>query len=226
MLDLATLERLANEDVAAMMVTNPNTVGVFEENIQRRRDTACKRRHGLHGRRQHERDGGHHSARRFRDRRDAPQSAQDVLDSAWRRWTGRRSGSGEEALEPFLPVPRLRRIGDAWTLDHDRKESIGKVRAFVGNFGVLIRALAYIMAHGGPGLRLATLDAILNANYIRKALEPYFDLPYNSPSMHEAVFSDDRQAAKGVRTGDIAKRLIDYGFHPYTTSFPLIVHGR
>jgi glycine dehydrogenase subunit 2 len=128
-------------------------------------------------------------------------------------------------LEPFLPVPRLRRIGDAWTLDHDRKESIGKVRAFVGNFGVLIRALAYIMAHGGPGLRLATLDAILNANYIRKALEPYFDLPYNSPSMHEAVFSDDRQAAKGVRTADIAKRLIDYGFHPYTTSFPLIVHG-
>ena len=99
------------------------------------------------------------------------------------------------------------------------------MRAFYGNFGVLVRALAYIMAHGGDGLRNATMDAVLNANYIRKRLEPYFDLPYNGATMHECVFSDDRQAAKGVKTGDIAKRLIDYGFHPYTVSFPLIVHG-
>ena len=90
---------------------------------------------------------------------------------------------------------------------------------------MLVRALAYILAHGGPGLRNATVDAVLNANYIRKRLEPHFDLPYNSPSMHEVVFSDSRQAARGVRTGDIAKRLIDYGFHPYTVSFPMIVHG-
>ncbi len=90
---------------------------------------------------------------------------------------------------------------------------------------MLVRALAYILAHGGPGLRNATVDAVLNANYIRKELEPYFDLPYHSPNMHEVVFSDDRQAKHGVRTGDIAKRLIDYGFHPYTVSFPLIVHG-
>ena len=99
------------------------------------------------------------------------------------------------------------------------------MRAFYGNFGVLVRALAYILAHGGEGLRNATLDAVLNAVYIRKQLEPYFDLPYPSPNMHEVVFSDDRQAKAGVRTGDIAKRLIDYGFHPYTVSFPLIVHG-
>ena len=99
------------------------------------------------------------------------------------------------------------------------------MRAYYGNFGVLIRALAYIMAHGGNGLRRATLDALLNANYIRKLLEPYYDLAYKAPSMHECVFSDDRQAKKGVRTGDIAKRLIDYGFHPYTVSFPLIVRG-
>src|SRR5258708_138469 len=83
----------------------------------------------------------------------------------------------------------------------------------------------YLLAPGGPGLRNATLDAILNAIYIRKGLEPYYDLPYKSPSMHEVVFSDDRQAKLGVRTGDIAKRLIDYGFHPYTVSFPMIVHG-
>jgi glycine dehydrogenase subunit 2 len=90
---------------------------------------------------------------------------------------------------------------------------------------VLVRALAYILAHGGPGLRNATLDALLNANYIRKLLEPYYQIAYAAPSMHECVFSDDRQAALGVHTGDIAKRLIDYGFHPYTVSFPLIVHG-
>jgi glycine dehydrogenase subunit 2 len=99
------------------------------------------------------------------------------------------------------------------------------VRAFYGNFGVFVRALAYILAHGGPGLRNVTLDAVLNANYIRKKLEAYFDLPYPAPNMHEVVFSDERQAEKGVRTGDLAKRLIDYGFHPYTVSFPLIVPG-
>jgi glycine dehydrogenase subunit 2 len=81
------------------------------------------------------------------------------------------------------------------------------------------------MAHGGNGLRQATLDALLNANYLRTLLEPYYQIAYKAPSMHECVFSDDRQAKKGIRTGDIAKRLIDYGFHPYTVSFPLIVRG-
>ena len=99
------------------------------------------------------------------------------------------------------------------------------MKAYYGNFGVLVRALAYILAHGGPGLRNATVDAVLNAVYIRKRLEAYYDLPYSQANMHEVVFSDDRQAKLGVRTGDIAKRLIDYGFHPYTVSFPLIVHG-
>jgi glycine dehydrogenase subunit 2 len=99
------------------------------------------------------------------------------------------------------------------------------VRAFYGNFGVLIRALAFILAHGAKGLKNATLDAVLNANYIRSKLKDHYDLHTDSPSLHECVFNDDRQSAKGVRTGDIAKRLIDYGFHPYTVSFPLIVHG-
>jgi glycine cleavage system P protein (glycine dehydrogenase) subunit 2 len=102
---------------------------------------------------------------------------------------------------------------------------VGRVRAYFGNFGVMVRALAYIMAHGGEGLRKATLDALLNANYIRKQLEPHYQIAFEAPSMHECVFSDSVQAKKGVRTGDIAKRLIDYGFHPYTVSFPLIVHG-
>jgi len=90
---------------------------------------------------------------------------------------------------------------------------------------MFVRALAYIMANGPDGLRQTTEDAVLNANYIRKGLEGTYDLPYSTPTMHEVVFSDKLQAKKGVRTMDIAKRLIDYGFHPYTTAFPLIVPG-
>jgi glycine dehydrogenase subunit 2 len=109
--------------------------------------------------------------------------------------------------------------------DYDRPQSVGRVRAFYGNTGMFIRALAYILANGPDGLRQTTEDAVLNANYIRKKLEDVYELPYQTPSMHEVVFSDKRQLAHGVKTGDIAKRLIDYGFHPYTVSFPLIVHG-
>ena len=127
----------------------------------------------------------------------------------------------KKVLEPFLPAPRLKRTGKKWAWDYNRKRSIGRVKAYYGNFGVLVRALAYILAHGGPGLRNATVDAVLNAVYIRKRLEACYDLPYAQANMHEVVFSDDRQAKLGVRTGDIAKRLIDYGFHPYTVSFQI-----
>ena len=99
------------------------------------------------------------------------------------------------------------------------------MRAFYGNFGMFVRALAYILANGPDGLRQTTEDAVLNANYIRAGLQDLYELPYKTASMHEVVFSDKKQAAKGVRTGDIAKRLIDYGFHSYTVSFPLIVSG-
>jgi glycine dehydrogenase subunit 2 len=110
-------------------------------------------------------------------------------------------------------------------LDYNRPQSIGRVRMFYGNFGMFVRALAYIMANGPEGLRLTTEDAVLNANYIRKHLLGLYELPYDTPTMHEVVFSDKLQTKKGLRTGDIAKRLIDYGFHPYTVSFPLVVPG-
>ncbi|MGB9145678.1 MAG: aminomethyl-transferring glycine dehydrogenase subunit GcvPB, partial [Acidobacteriaceae bacterium] len=129
-------------------------------------------------------------------------------------------------LEPFLPVPVLERGGDGRLhLNYDRPQSVGRVRAFFGNFGMFVRALAYILANGPDGLRQTTEDAVLNANYIRHKLQDLYELPYTTPSMHEVVFSDRRQLRNGVRTGDIAKRLIDYGFHPYTVSFPLIVPG-
>jgi len=139
-------------------------------------------------------------------------------------------GSGPVAckknLEPFLPVPLLITKPDGTLgFDYNRPQSIGRVRMFYGNFGMHVRALAYIMANGPDGLRQTTEDAVLNANYIRKGLEDSYDLPYKTPTMHEVVFSDRLQTPKGIKTGDIAKRLIDYGFHPYTVSFPLVVAG-
>jgi glycine dehydrogenase subunit 2 len=129
-------------------------------------------------------------------------------------------------MEPFLPVPVvIERADGTLGFDYNRPQAIGRVRMFYGNFGMLVRALAYIMANGPDGLRQTTEDAVLNANYIRKRLESTYDLPYKTPSMHEVVFSDKLQQQYGVKTGDIAKRLIDYGFHPYTVSFPLVVHG-
>src|SRR5205807_1178669 len=139
-------------------------------------------------------------------------------------------GSGpvavKQCLEPFLPKPVIVTKADGTLgFDYNRPQSVGRVRAFYGNFGMFTRALAYILANGPDGLRQTTEDAVLNANYIRKELEDVYDLPYSTPSMHEVVFSDKLQAKQGVKTGDIAKRLIDYGFHPYTVSFPLIVRG-
>jgi glycine dehydrogenase subunit 2 len=209
MVDIEALARAVNEDVAALMVTNPNTVGVFEENITKAAEI-------LHAK-----------------------GAQVYMDGANMNalvgiarpgdFGGGGPGSGAVAVQqhlvPYLPLPRLKRAGDQWSWNYDLPQSIGKVRSFYGNFGVLVRALAYIMAHGGNGLRNATMDALLNANYLRALLEPYYEHPHKAPTMHECVFSDDRQAKRGVHTGDIAKRLIDYGFHPYTVSFPLIVRG-
>lgn len=224
--DLEALAKLLTEDTAALMVTNPNTIGVFEEEIVKVTGLMHSKGAMVYM------DGANMNALVGITR--PGDFGIDVMHLNLHKTFSTPHGGGgpgagavavKKHLEPFLPMPRLKRVKDAWAFDYDRPQSIGKVRAYYGNFGVLIRALAYIMAHGGPGLRQATLDALLNANYIRKGMEPYYDLPYKSPSMHECVFSDDRQAKRGVKTTDIAKRLIDYGFHPYTVAFPLIVHG-
>ena len=225
-LDVSALERIVDKDVAALMVTNPNTLGVFEENIIHVAEILHKKGAMLYM------DGANMNALVGIAR--PGDFGVDVMHLNLHKTFSTPHGGGgpgagpvavKKVLEPFLPAPRLKRAGKKWAWDYKRNRSIGRVRAFYGNFGVLVRALAYILAHGGPGLRNATVDAVLNAVYIRKKLEAYFDLPYSQPNMHEVVFSDDRQAKLGVRTGDLAKRLIDYGFHPYTVSFPLIVHG-
>ena len=226
LIDLEALSHSVTEDVAALMVTNPNTLGVFEENIVRAVEILHAKGALAYM------DGANMNALVGIAR--PGDFGIDVMHLNLHKTFSTPHGGGgpgggpvavKRILEPFLPIPRLKRTNDTLAFDYDRPQSIGKVKAFYGNFGVLVRALAYILAHGGDGLRNATVDAVMNANYIRHKLARYFDLPYPRPNMHEVVFSDDLQAKKGVRTGDIAKRLIDYGFHPYTVSFPLIVHG-
>jgi len=226
MVDVASLANAVDEDVAALMVTNPNTLGTFEENITQVAEILHAKGAMVYM------DGANMNALAGIAR--PGDFGIDVMHLNLHKTFSTPHGGGgpgsgpvvvKRHLEPFLPIPRLDRVDDQWRWNYDRPRSIGRVRAFYGNFGVLVRALAYIMAHGGDGLRKATIDAILNANYIRKGLEAHYELPHKAPVMHECVFSDERQAKRGVSTGDIAKRLIDYGFHPYTVSFPLIVKG-
>ncbi len=241
--DLEALERQIDGETAALMLTNPSTLGVFENEIHKIADLLHAKGALLYM------DGANMNALVGKVR--PGDFGVDVMHLNLHKTFstphgGGGPGSGPVAckafLEPFLPTPVLVRHATVTSQvskerpgapspeahlgwNYDRPQSVGRVRAFYGNTGMFIRALAYILANGPDGLRQTTEDAVLNANYIRKKLEDLYDLPYKTPSMHEVVFSDKKQAAKGVKTGDIAKRLIDYGFHPYTVSFPLIVHG-
>jgi len=226
-IDLEALARQVDDDTAALMLTNPSTIGVFESQIAEIAKILHAKGALLYM------DGANMNALVGKTR--PGDFGVDVLHLNLHKTFstphgGGGPGSGPVAckafLEPFLPAPVLVQNPDGtkhW--NYDRPQSVGRVRAFYGNVGMFIRALAYILANGPDGLRQTTEDAVLNANYIRKNLEDVYELPYQTASMHEVVFSDKRQAAKGVKTGDIAKRLIDYGFHPYTVSFPMIVHG-
>jgi glycine dehydrogenase subunit 2 len=225
-IDVDKLRDLVTPDVAALMITNPSTLGIFEERIPEIAKILHDKGALLYV------DGANMNALTGITR--PGDLGVDVMHLNLHKTFSTPHGGGgpgagpvamKKILEPFRPVPILvEKEGGRLALEQIRPDSIGRVKAFSGNFGVLVRALAYILAYG-PGVRQATEDAVLNANYIRKHLEGVFDLPYSLPSMHEVVFSDAIQKKNGVNTMDIAKRLIDYGFHPYTTAFPLIVPG-
>ncbi len=227
MVDMASLEAQVNEDVAALMLTNPNTLGVFEQEIHKIADVLHAKGALLYM------DGANMNALVGKVR--PGDFGADVMHLNLHKTFSTPHGGGgpgsgpvacKKILEPFLPTPVVVTKPDGTLgFDYNRPQSIGRVRMFYGNFGMFVRALAYIMANGPEGLRQTTEDAVLNANYIRKHLEGIYDLPYDTPTMHEVVFSDKIQTRKGIKTGDIAKRLIDYGFHPYTVSFPLVVPG-
>ena len=225
--DLAELNRAMTDKVAGLMLTNPNTLGIFESQIREIADLVHARGGLMYM------DGANMNALVGMAR--PADFGVDVMHlNLHKTFTTPHGGGGpgsgpvaaKKLLEPYLPLPVVEQAPDGtFYLDYNRPQSIGRVRAFYGNFGMAVRALAYIQANGFAGLRQTTQDAVLNANYVMSRLKDLFDLPYDRTCMHECVFSDRRQAGRGIRTGDIAKRLIDYGFHPYTTAFPLVVPG-
>jgi glycine cleavage system P protein (glycine dehydrogenase) subunit 2 len=226
--DLDHLRELCSHgDVAGLMLTNPNTLGLFEKNIRE----ICLIVHDAGG--LVYMDGANMNAL-VGVARPGDMGVDVIHLNLHKTFSTPHGGGGPgsgpccctKELEPFLPVPRIVKTVDGqFKLDFNYPKSIGRVKAFLGNYGMMLRALAYILTHGRDGLREATEAAVLNARYIAHGLISDFEKPFNSPPMHEVVFTDKLQARKGVHTLDIAKRLIDYGFHPMTIYFPLIVSG-
>lgn len=227
--DLDHLRELcAHGDVAGLMLTNPNTLGLFERNISE----ICDIVHDAGG--LVYMDGANMNAL-VGVARPGDMGVDVIHLNLHKTFSTPHGGGGPgsgpccctKELEPFLPVPRVVTTGSfpIFKLDSNYPQSIGRVKAFYGNYGMMLRALAYILTHGRDGLREATEAAVLNARYIAHGLVSDFEKPFDGAPMHEVVFTDKRQARKGVHTLDIAKRLIDYGFHPMTIYFPLIVSG-
>ena len=225
--DLEHLRELcAHGEVAGLMLTNPNTLGLFEKNIQE----ICTIVHDAGG--LVYMDGANMNAL-VGIARPGDMGVDVIHLNLHKTFSTPHGGGGPgcgpccctKELEPFLPVPRIVKRENVYKLDSNYPQSIGRVKAFFGNYGMMLRALAYIQTHGFDGLREATEAAVLNSRYVAQGLAGDYERPFAQPSMHEVVFTDKRQSRKGVHTLDIAKRLIDYGFHPMTIYFPLIVQG-
>ncbi len=223
--DLEHLRDLMTEDVAGLMLTNPNTLGLFERNIEAVADMV----HGKGGLLYC--DGANANA--FMGITRPGDLGFDIIQLNLHKTFSTPHGCGgpgagplgvSKDLVPYLPVPRVVRKGDGYCWDGNYPDSIGRVRSFFGNFNVMVKAYTYIRSLGPEGLKRASENAVLNANYVKERLRPYYHLPYDRVCMHECVFSAEKQVKEsGVHTTDIAKRLLDYGFHPPTIYFPLIV---
>jgi glycine dehydrogenase subunit 2 len=234
--DLGDLRAKLSGDVAALMLTNPSTLGLFEENIVE----IARLVHDAGGLLYY--DGANSNAILGRSR-PGDMGFDIVHFNTHKTFSTPHGGGGPGAgpivvrdiLEPYLPVPVIVPVGaagkasaaasgaDEFAFDYDRPRSIGKVRTFYGNAMVLLRAYAYIRALGAEGLREVSDAAVLNANYVFEGIRDLFDVPYDRRPLHEFVVSGEPLRAHGVRALDVAKRLLDYGVHPPTTYFPLIV---
>ncbi|WP_010631990.1 aminomethyl-transferring glycine dehydrogenase subunit GcvPB [Sporolactobacillus vineae] len=225
LVDLEDLKRVADDQTAALMLTNPNTLGLFETHIQEIAEIV----HAAGGKVYY--DGANMNAIMGLTR--PGDMGYDVVHlNLHKTFTGPHGGGGpgsgpvgvKKELAPFLPKPLIIRHPDgSYGLDDDRPQSIGRVKAFFGNFGINVRAYAYIRTMGPEGLRQVSRDAVLNANYLKKKLSEDFEMPFSQFCKHEFVLSGSRQKALGVRTLDMAKRLLDFGYYPPTIYFPLIV---
>ncbi len=225
-LSLPALAEAMTPDVAALMLTNPNTLGMFEDEI-------CEAARIVHAKGGLVYcDGANMNALIGRAR--PGDFGMDIMHLNLHKTFSTPHGGGGPGsgpvvavreFEPYLPTPVVVATREGMKLDYDRPLSIGRVKAFQGNFGMLVRAYAYIRSLGPRGVRETADNAVLNANYVRARLHDLYEVPYDRLNMHEVIFSDHKQNAFGVTTLDIAKRLIDLGFHPPTIYFPLIVHG-
>jgi glycine dehydrogenase subunit 2 len=220
------IEEKMDEDVAALMVTNPNTLGLFEDHICEVAQIVHQKGGLIYC------DGANLNALMGLTR--VGDMGVDVLHFNLHKTFSTPHGGGGPGAGPvgvkghladYLPIPVVAKEGERFRFESNRPKSIGKVRSFYGNFGILVRAYSYILSMGAEGLKKASLLALLNANYIRARLKGTYNLPYDFPCMHECVFNDKLQNKFGVTALDIAKRLMDYGFHPPTIYFPLVVHG-
>lgn len=224
-LSAETIARVMDEETAGIMITNPNTLGLFEENIKEIADIVHSKGGLVYA------DGANLNA--VMGIVSMGKAGVDVLHiNLHKTFSTPHGGGGPGAgpvcvrkhLEPFLPVPRVLEEKGTYSLSYNFPQSIGKLHAFYGNVGVMIKAYSYILSLG-PDLKKVSQLAVLNANYIKEKLKDTFYLPYDRPCMHECVFSDKLQAQKKITTLDMVKRLIDCGFHPPTIYFPLVVHG-
>jgi len=215
-----------DEDVAGILITNPNTLGLFEENIREISEIV----HGKGGLVYC--DGANMNA--VMGIVEMGKIGVDVMHLNLHKTFSTPHGGGgpgsgpvcvKKHLEPFMPVPRVIREEGSYRLSSDYPHSIGRVHGFYGNFGVMVKAYSYILSMGPANLKKASQLAVLNANYIKESLKTVFTLPYDRPCMHECVFSDKRQNVHKITTLDMAKRLIDCGFHPPTIYFPLVIPG-
>ncbi|MEH6949173.1 aminomethyl-transferring glycine dehydrogenase subunit GcvPB [Bacillus sp. JJ634] len=224
LVDLEDLKRVVGADTAALMLTNPNTLGLFEESIL----DIAKIVHDAGGKLYY--DGANLNAV-LSKARPGDMGFDVVHLNLHKTFTGPHGGGGpgsgpvgvKEDLIPFLPKPIVTKQGDQYVLDYDRPQSIGRVKPYYGNFGINVRAYTYIRSMGPDGLKAVTENAVINANYMMRRLAPFYDLPYDRHCKHEFVLSGRRQKKLGVRTLDIAKRLLDFGYHPPTIYFPLNV---
>jgi glycine dehydrogenase subunit 2 len=224
LVDLSQLKAVLGPDTAAIMLTNPNTLGLFEEEIQ----SIQKLVHEAGGLLYY--DGANLNAIMGLVR--PGDMGFDVCHLNLHKTFSTPHGGGgpggcavacRQSLEPFLPKPAVTFNAEKYSFDWDRPQSIGKVKGFYGNFGILVRAYAYILAHGKEGLCQVSRDAIISANYLRNRLSGNFTVLHNQPCMHEFVVSGDVQKGRGVSTAQIAKRLLDFGVHAPTVYFPLLV---
>jgi glycine cleavage system P protein (glycine dehydrogenase) subunit 2 len=226
LLDIKALASAMNEDIAALMITNPNTVGLFEEEIQKIAEILHSKGGFVYL------DGANMNAV-VGIARPGDFGADVMHLNLHKTFSTPHGGGGpgagpvlvKAALEAFLPVPRVIRTDSGYELSNHFPDSIGKIHSFFGNFRILVRAYTYLLAYGSNHIRNVAELAVLNANYLRAKLKENYYLPYDRPVMHEVIFSDKWQLKNDVKTLDIAKRLMDYGFHPPTIYFPLIVPG-